>query len=222
VDVPRRPGGQRVRRPDPALTRAAAHAGAPAAAAATPTEHASEPPNNQKTTDQEISICVRLRRDKPSPFSPAQPDAPRSVGASLPSRTGTHFCVSTETPSHRFGRIRPSIAAIASAEGSYKPAAVPTWSQNASSPSSECIRPGRFVSTWNVCCSATAITANTWAIKSAPTASCHKSDMLFRKTRRGRRHCRGSVSRSGHSRTSKPCSNGCPGTPRHRSANVSA
>ena len=60
MDVPRRPGGQRVRRPHPALTRAAAHASAPAAAAATPTEHVSEPPNNQKTTDQEISICVRL------------------------------------------------------------------------------------------------------------------------------------------------------------------
>jgi len=148
--------------------------------------------------------------------------AATDVAASLPSRTGTHFCVSHRDPSQRFGRDRPSIAAIASAEGSYKPTALPTWSQNASSPSSECIRPGRFVSTWNVCCSATAITANTWAIRSAPTASCHKSDMLFRKTRRGLRHRNGSVSRSGHSRTSKPCSNGCPGTPRHRSANVSA
>jgi hypothetical protein len=49
-----------------------------------------------------------------------------------------------------------------------------------------------------------------------------KSDMLFKKMRRGLRHRNGRVSRSGHSRTSKPCSNGCPGTPRHRSAKVSA
>jgi hypothetical protein len=39
VDLPRRPRGQRVRRPHPALTRAAAHAAVPAVAAATRTEH---------------------------------------------------------------------------------------------------------------------------------------------------------------------------------------
>jgi len=46
--------------------------------------------------------------------------------------------------------------------------------------------------------------------------------MLSTKTLRGLRHRNGKVSLSGHNRTSKPCSNGCPGTPRQRSANVSA
>jgi hypothetical protein len=49
-----------------------------------------------------------------------------------------------------------------------------------------------------------------------------KSDMLLTKTLFGFRHFNGSQIRSGHSRTSKPCSNGCLGTPRHRSAKVSA
>ncbi len=148
--------------------------------------------------------------------------AATDVAASLASRTGAHFCVSTETPSHRFGRNRLLIAALAAGGGSYLLAACATWTQNPSSFSSARIRPGRLVSTWNVCRSATAITANTRAIGSTPTASRHKSDMLFRKTRRGRRHRNGKLSRSGHSRTSKPCSNGCPASPRQRSAKVSA
>jgi hypothetical protein len=86
------------------------------------------------------------------------------------------------------------------------------------------MRAGRLVRTWNVWLAAAAMTPNTRATKSSGTlsASMNRSDMLLTNTRRGLRHCRGFSSRSGHSRTSKPCSNGCSGTPRHRSANVRA
>src|SRR6266567_3407065 len=62
--------------------------------------------------------------------------AATDAAASLSSRSSVHFCVSTETPSHRLGKNRPSIAAIASGDGPYSATAFPTWSQNASSPSS--------------------------------------------------------------------------------------
>ena len=46
--------------------------------------------------------------------------------------------------------------------------------------------------------------------------------MEFTKIIRGRDHFNGCSNRCGHSFSAKPCSYGCPATPRNRSANVSA
>jgi hypothetical protein len=48
------------------------------------------------------------------------------------------------------------------------------------------------------------------------------SEMLLTRTLLGLRHPHGNSNRSGRNRTSKSCSNGWSGTPRHRSAKVIA
>ena len=84
------------------------------------------------------------------------------------------------------------------------------------------MRSWRLVSTWNVCRSAFRMTLPTSAMYAAGTDSWNKSLMELTKIRRGRRHDSGWSSFSGTRRRSKPCSNGCPATPRKRSANVCA
>lgn len=79
-----------------------------------------------------------------------------------------------------------------------------------------------LVSTWNVCCCAFAITVNTQAMNWSGTSLWNKSLIELVKTRRGRFQCKGCSSLSGRSVTSKPFSKWWPGTPRHRSAKVSA
>src|ERR1035438_4766159 len=49
-----------------------------------------------------------------------------------------------------------------------------------------------------------------------------RSDMELTKIKRGSFQRKGSSSRSGHNRRSNPCSNGCPFTPRNRSAKTFA
>ena len=64
------------------------------------------------------------------------------------------------------------------------------------------IRFARFVSTWNVCCGAAAMTPNTAAICSLVSASWKRSDIELTKMRRGLRHRSGSARCSGTMRTS--------------------
>lgn len=73
-----------------------------------------------------------------------------------------------------------------------------------------------------MCWPASAMTANTWATYSSGTASWNRSLMLFTNTSRGRRHRSGRSNADGAVRGSKPCSYAWPGTPRNRSATLSA
>lgn len=84
------------------------------------------------------------------------------------------------------------------------------------------IRSERLVKTWYVCQLANRITRATLTIYSSGTCSWNKSLIELTKIILGVRHRKGSANFSGTKRKSNPCSKGWSGTPRNRSANVSA
>ncbi len=92
--------------------------------------------------------------------------------------------------------------------------------QNSELDSSDRSLAWRFVSSWNVCCGAAIITASTRATNSTGTWSWNRSDMELTNTRRGRRHRRGSVSRSGRNVGLNPLGKAL--VPANRPAMVSA